>query len=244
MSEIVLQAREVLKRRFGNPGYELKIPELKIHSGEKLILLGDSGSGKSTALDMLALVLKPDQAQEFIWRPSAPKPTDITQAWQNRQADILGKLRLADLGYVLQTAGLLPFLTVRDNILLPADLKKMERTEKMDRLGELGSILKITHLWSKYPSQVSVGERQRCAIARAVIHHPKLILADEPTASLDPPTADLVFDLLLNLCQDAALVVATHDLGRATRHGFKVLKIKISSTTETNGGPIQAVLLN
>lgn len=241
MSEIVLKARNLVKTRGGGLGYELKIPELEIKLGERLMLLGDSGSGKSTALDMLALVLKPDQAQEFKWRPEDPNYTDIAVAWKNRRANILGRLRRLDLGYVLQTAGLLPFITIRDNILLPADLKKIRRSEKMERLAELGSFLKIKHLWSKYPYQVSVGERQRCAIARAVIHRPKLILADEPTASLDPPTADRVFELLLDLCKEAALVVATHDQSRATRHDFKVLKIDCKA--DEAGGPIHAVLL-
>lgn len=239
-SEMVLTARDLVKTRRGGLGYELKVPQLEIRLGDRLMLLGDSGSGKSTALDMLALVLKPDQAREFWWRPEAQNATDIARAWQNRQANTLGRLRLVDLGYVLQTAGLLPFITVRDNILLPADLKKIGSEEKMDRLAELGAILKIEHLWSKYPSQVSVGERQRCAIARAVIHRPRLILADEPTASLDPPTADRVFELLLDLCREAALVVATHDQSRASRHDFKVLTIKCG--TDGTEGPIRAVL--
>lgn len=204
--------------------YRLEIPEMSVRPGDRLMLLGDSGSGKSTALDMLAMVLRPDDGGRFIWQPGR-SDTDLMSLWQRRRGDVLGRLRLANLGYVLQTGGLLPFLTVRENILLPAEMKKIPGPERNSRLEELFGILKIGHLAKKYPARVSVGERQRCAIARAVIHDPPLILADEPTASLDPPTADLVFDLLLKLSQKSALVLATHDRQRAARHDFSVYSI-------------------
>ncbi|MDR1920617.1 MAG: ATP-binding cassette domain-containing protein [Candidatus Adiutrix sp.] len=240
--EILMRTRGLVKTRTGGSagGYELSAPRLDLRVGERLMLTGDSGSGKSTALDMLALALKPDAAEEFIWRPESDGRTDLQAAWRARAADRLGLLRLKYMGYVPQTGGLLPFLTVRDNILLPAELKRIEKAERLERLAELGRILNIAHLWGKYPGRVSVGERQRCAIARAVIHRPLVILADEPTAALDPPTADRVFELLVELSRESALVAAAHDLGRVGRHGFREFRIECRP-----GGPdepIRAVL--
>ena len=234
----LLLARNLSKNR--GRAYRLKIPELEIRAGARLLLLGDSGSGKSTTLDLLALVLKPDRADDFLWRPEAGA-VDLKGLWQGRRAGRLGRLRREELGYVLQTGGLLPFLTVRENILLPARLKKMDSRAQNRRLDELLEKLRLGHLRAKFPGQISVGERQRCAIARAVIHGPALILADEPTASLDPPTADQVFELLLNLSRDSALIVATHDEGRARRHDFTVLKV-VCPPPPAAGGLIEAVL--
>ena len=217
--------------------YRLEIPDLTVRAGERIMLLGDSGSGKSTTLDLLALVLKPDERGVFTWRPGQLN-INLMELWGEEKGDALGRLRLADLGYVLQTGGLLPFLNVRENILLPAEMKKMRGPDKERRLDELFSVLKIGHLANKYPNQISVGERQRCSIARAVVHEPALILADEPTASLDPPTSDLVFNLLLTLSQKSALVVATHDQARAQRHGFAVYRIVFPQSQKT----VRAVL--
>ena len=228
--------------------YRLEIPQMEVRAGDRIMLLGDSGSGKSTTLDLLALVLKPDDGGRFVWRPGG-LDLDLNQMWRGGRADDLGRLRLADLGYVLQTGGLLPFLNVRDNILLPAELKKMPAPDRQRRLEELFEVLKIGHLAQKYPGQISVGERQRTAIARAVVHEPALILADEPTASLDPPTADRVFDLLLDLSRRSALVVATHDRQRARRHGFEVFEIHFPPERpgtavlkgQSEGGPLCSV---
>jgi putative ABC transport system ATP-binding protein len=203
-------------------------------------LLGDSGSGKSTTLDLLALVLRPDEAQDFLWRPGEGE-VDLKAVWRGRRAGRLGRLRREELGSVLQTGGLLPFLTVRENILLPARLKKMDRRASGRRLDELLERLRLGHLRAKFPAQISVGERQRCAIARAVIHEPAIILADEPTASLDPPTADQVFELLLNLSQNLTLIVATHDVNRARRHDFTIHRV-VCAPKPASGGLIEAVL--
>ncbi len=226
----ILTLKGLRKRR--GPAYCLEIPEMSVRAGDRIMLLGDSGSGKSTVLDMLAMVLRPDEGGVFLGR-FGQENIDLMVLWQLRKADLLGHLRLANLGYVLQTGGLLPFLTVRENILLPAEMKKIPLCDRKRRLEELCDILKIGHLAHKYPAGISVGERQRCAIARAVIHDPPLILADEPTASLDPPTADLVFKLLLELSQKSALVVATHDRQRAVRHGFSVYSIMFPPTEST-----------
>jgi len=228
----LLAVRNLVKNRGRN--YRLRIPEMVIRPGARILLLGDSGSGKSTTLDMLALVLKPDAADDFIWRPET-KNTDLHDLWLKNNAPGLGRLRREELGYVLQTGGLIPFLSVRENILLAARLKKMETRDQEEKLSRLARDLGLGHLVNKYPDKVSVGERQRCAIARAVIHDPALVLADEPTASLDPPTADRVFNLLLKSSQDSALIVASHDESRALKHDFTVWRVVCRSSTEADG---------
>jgi putative ABC transport system ATP-binding protein len=233
-----LLVRNLAKNR--GQSYRLLIPELEVRAGARLLLLGDSGSGKSTTLDLLALVLKPDGAEGFLWRPGEGE-VNLEALWRGRRAGRLGRLRREELGYVLQTGGLLPFLTVRETILLPARLKKMDSRTSGRRLEDLLEKLRLGHLRAKFPDQISVGERQRCAIARAVIHEPALILADEPTSSLDPPTADQVFELLLNLSRDLTLIVATHDVNRAKRHDFTVHRV-VCAPRPDEDGLIEAVL--
>lgn len=223
-AEHILQIRNLIKTRPAYPGYQLTVPRLDLGRRERVALLGGSGSGKSTALDIIALILKPDKADVFNWFSPRGRRIDLAAAWRRGQADRLARLRLSGLGYVLQTGGLLPFLPVQDNILLPARIKGLAVAKKA--LAELSERLGIGGLLKKYPDRISVGERQRCAIARAVIHQPRLIVADEPTAALDPPTADRVFALLLEVSSFSTLVVATHEAHRVTGAGFRILKIE------------------
>jgi putative ABC transport system ATP-binding protein len=235
--------RDVVKVRPGGAGYRLVIDELLISSKERVALIGDSGSGKSTILDMMALVLKPEEAGELFFRPSEGAPWEnLWRDWTTGRHGRFESIRRSHLGYVLQTGGLLPFLSVRDNITLPADLKYGRATaETAEYLGFLAEELKIAHLLRKHPAKISVGERQRCAIARALIHRPSLVLADEPTASLDPPTADRVFELLLRLCEGCALVVSTHEHRRVVGASrFNVFRIDCRQGGP--GEPIEATV--
>lgn len=237
-AEYILQIRNLIKTRPAPPGYQLTIPEFDLGCRERLAILGGSGSGKSTALDIIALILKPGQVEAFNWFSPTGHKIDLAMAWREARADLLARLRLNSLGYIPQTGGLLPFLPVRDNILLPARIKGLAGAKKT--LAELGERLGIGGLLKKYPSQLSVGERQRCAIARAIIHRPRLIVADEPTAALDPPTADRVFALLLELSSLGALVVVTHEAHRVTGAGFKILKIDCPPPED--GSTVKAIL--
>jgi len=235
---VILRIKNLSKGR--GPNYQLHIPELEIKAGAKIFLVGESGSGKSTTLDILALVLAPDRAENFTWRPEGDK-TDLQKVWSRGKTDVLTRLRREDMGYVLQTGGLLPFLTVQENILLSARLKKMDKSSQDLEMANLIPPLRLGNILNKYPHQISVGERQRCAIARAVITRPLLILADEPTASLDPQTADHVFTLLLAQAKTSALVVASHDTSRALNKDFTALKVTCYNPTD-GGEPIQAKL--
>jgi putative ABC transport system ATP-binding protein len=129
-------------------------------------------------------------------------------------------LRATHIGYILQTGGLLPFLSVRDNIGLPVRLAGRLADRAVERLAER---LGIANHLGAYPDRLSVGERQRVAIARALVHAPALVLADEPTASVDPLTADVIFALFLDLVRNAGTtaVIATHDWARADAAGLR-----------------------
>jgi putative ABC transport system ATP-binding protein len=194
----------------GLSGFELQVPNFTIHPGEIIVLRGASGSGKSTLLDILALALQPDHAATFQFCPEHREPTDVMRLWHSKNLNHLGRLRGGDIGYVLQTGGLLPFLTARENIALPGRLLGRKPAGRIERVAER---LAITAQLNKRPGQLSVGERQRVAIARALVHRPSVILADEPTASVDPVNAAIIRKLLLELVQKAGLtaIIAAHD---------------------------------
>jgi putative ABC transport system ATP-binding protein len=225
----LISIRRLIKTRPGKTPYCLKVARLDVKRRDRTALVGQSGSGKSTLLDMLALVLRPDMLDkggEFIWRKGSPSGRlDIWRDWQSARSSRRERIRRQDLGYVLQSGGLLPFLTVADNIVLPAQLKGSPRGRALDdRLHHLAEHLGISRLLKKLPSAISVGERQRSAVARALIHSPPLLLADEPTASLDPPTAETVFELFLELAEEteSAIVLATHNREQAEKFGFRL----------------------
>ncbi|MDR1396035.1 MAG: ATP-binding cassette domain-containing protein [Deltaproteobacteria bacterium] len=231
----LLVFRNVIKRRTAGRGYVLSVEDLTVSRPSRLALIGDSGSGKSTLLDLMALILKPDEAESFLWS-SGEKTVDLEAAWQRGGSRCFEAIRRSSLGYVMQTGGLLPFLTAEANILLPGELKGTAPKERREFLAHLAEVLKITSLLKRKPAQLSVGQRQRCAIARALIHQPDLILADEPTASLDPPTARQVLELLLELSSDRALVISTHNLELIRGRGFTVFQIVCQ-----DGGPGEPV---
>ena len=205
------------------PGYELEVPELRLERGQVLLLAGESGSGKSTLLNLLAGCLAPDRAA--VMRFAA---VDLADLWARRQGDALARLRARAIGYVLQTGGLLPYLTVRANIALPAELAG--RLDA-DHLAALAGRLGISHRLDVKPAALSVGERQRVAIARALAHRPAVLLADEPTAALDPPNADRVFALLLDLVDrtGATAIIASHDWQRLAATGRAMIRHEIGT---------------
>ena len=209
-SNALLCLRHVQKvREKGGARFTLEIPTFEVQPGEFIALVGASGCGKSTLLDMLALVLYPDAAEQFTFRVSPSlQPYHIMELPEQDRA----YLRRACIGYVLQTGGLLPFLTVRDNILLPCRINGM--TGMAPRIHTLIERLAITDQLLKKPQFLSGGQRQRVAIARALAHNPLLVLADEPTAAVDKPTARGICDTFKELTQrlTVALCMVTHDV--------------------------------
>jgi putative ABC transport system ATP-binding protein len=220
-------------RGVGSQRYSLVIPALTLRAGEQLAIVGPSGCGKSTLLDLLALVLAPDQAGQFEFHQQ-----DIAGLWRGDQQSTLAALRSQHLGYVLQTGGLLGFLDVRGNIALSRQLLGLKDDGNVARLAEQ---LEISDQLAKKPAALSVGQRQRVSCARALAHAPQLVLADEPTASLDPLNAERVMQALLAQAREhhAACVIATHDEPLARASGLQVRRI--SCRRDTDGGVTAAL---
>jgi putative ABC transport system ATP-binding protein len=183
---------------------------------------------------MLAMILKPTKADcfEFFSDPAnadSPEPMDVMGAWQAGDLDALSKLRMRHMGYVLQTGGLFPFLSVRDNIGLSCKGLGRPAHRTVERVAARLDI--AAHL-DRLPGQLSVGERQRVAIARAMAHRPSVVIADEPTASLDPINAEKIMALFSRLADDfqVTLVVATHDWERVAESGFRQITFDLEQT--------------
>ncbi|MFZ0789758.1 MAG: ATP-binding cassette domain-containing protein, partial [Chromatiaceae bacterium] len=164
--------------------------------------------------------------------PENRAPTDLMGLWRRDDLDALGRLRGAHIGYVLQTGGLLPFLTARENIVLSCRLLGRDPGGLIDRLAER---LGIGPQLGKRPGQLSVGERQRVAIARAMAHRPSVVLADEPTASVDPVNAAAILELLLELVHQSGVtaIIASHDWKPEGMPGVWVLGHRIERDGET-----------
>ena len=192
-------------------GFRLEVPSFHVARGECIALTGPSGCGKSTMLDLLGLVLRPDRSDAFRLTFGEGETIDVAALWAGGQRDALAAVRAAHIGYVLQTGGLLPFLTARDNITLSRALLGMADGDGL--IDHLVAALRIGHLLLKKPQALSIGERQRVAIARAMAHRPALVLADEPTAALDPEQAVRVMEVMLALVRAMRLtaIIVSHD---------------------------------
>jgi len=204
--------RDVVKNREAKGiAFRLRVPHLHINRGEKIAVIGESGSGKSTLLDMLAFILQPSTAGSFRFRPDEDdmEPVDVDACWQADNLDTLGDMRKWHIGYVMQTGGLLPYLSVYDNINLSRSVLGMKRDGTIEHLAEM---LGIANQLKKRPDALSTGERQRVAIGRALAHRPAIVIADEPTASLDPYAAENVISLFLALAEEfnSTVILATH----------------------------------
>lgn len=182
---------------------------LELERGEILAVVGRSGSGKTTLLNLVGAMDRPDSGRlEF-------EGEDMS-AWDDGARTAF---RRARLGFVFQAFNLLPTLTVRENIALPLELNGLPETE---RVAELLDELRLEGLADRFPDQISGGEQQRTAIARAIAHRPRLIIADEPTGNLDRDTGSDVIALFERSVRaaGATLLMATHSdemLGHADR---------------------------
>ena len=182
----------------------LEAVDLDVRDGEVLALMGPSGSGKSTLLNLLAGLLRADAGSIVLTLAEGPLIlTDMSEAE-------LTRLRRRQIGYVFQFFNLVPTLTVRENVLLPLELNNLAhlQTEALERVAALGLAGRL----DDFPGHLSGGERQRTAIARAMAHRPRLVLADEPTGNLDAQTATQVAERLISEVRalSSGLVMATH----------------------------------
>ena len=187
----------------GNKEIEaLKETNFKIEEGQFIAIIGPSGSGKSTFLTLAGGLQTPSKGQIII------NGKDYTNLSEKERA----KLRFNDIGFVLQASNLVPFLTAKQQLELVDRINKQKRQKLQDQKS-LFKELGIDHLENKLPKDLSGGERQRLAIARALYNNPAIILADEPTASLDSDRAFEVVDLLLKECKEKnkSIIMVTHD---------------------------------
>jgi len=182
-------------------GKTMVYPDFESVGGNALLILGKSGCGKTTLLHLLGGLLRPKEGHVII------HGKDITTLTEKALDQFRGK----HIGFVFQKSYFVQSISVKDNILLAPYLAK--KPADTIRLFHLAKSLGIDHLLPKLPATLSQGEQQRVSIARAIIHHPDLVLADEPTSSLDDENTATVARLLLQLCSEngAALVVVTHD---------------------------------
>ena len=211
MSEVIVECRGLNKTYHdGNTSVNvLKKIDFTISTGARIAIVGPSGSGKSTMLHLLGGLDKPTSGEVFM------KGLD----WQSLSERERCRLRNHNLGFVYQFHHLLPEFTAVENVamtlLIAGTPVKTAQKKAQEILSEVGLAARLQHK----PSQLSGGERQRVAIARALVHQPQCVFADEPTGNLDHATATKVFDLMLNLNQQAktALVIVSHDRQLAER---------------------------
>ena len=186
----------------GPPLEVLRDLSLQLSGGESIAIVGDSGSGKSTLLQILGTLDRPDSGTVSI-DGIDPFALDETA---------LAKFRNKTIGFIFQDHHLLPQLTVIENVLVPTLATGRPGDEDLARAKELIESVGLTDRQGHLPSELSGGERERVAIARAILMRPSLILADEPTGNLDRKTADAVTEVLLDLQQSsgAILITVTH----------------------------------
>ena len=179
----------------------LKAVSLAVDKGEFLVVEGRSGSGKTTLLSLLSGLDKPSDGRIIV------DGRDITDVAE----DDLAPLRNAIFGFVFQSFHLVPALTALENVMFPAEIKRDRQAQK--RAKALLQRVGLSHRYDNYPHQLSGGEMQRVAICRAVINHPKIIFADEPTGNLDSESGRLILDLMLEFHREerATLIMVTHN---------------------------------
>ncbi|HCW04251.1 MAG TPA: ABC transporter ATP-binding protein [Clostridium sp.] len=209
MKKVVLEATKLCKS-FSNEGVQnhvLNDLDLEIYEGDFTVIMGSSGSGKSTLLYSLSGMDKPT-AGRVLYRGE-----DITKYNEKKMSD----LRVHEFGFVFQQVHLVGNLSLEENILVPGYMNnKMTQKEVKDRSAKLMERMNITAAAKRLPSQVSGGEAQRAAIARAVINKPGLLFADEPTGALNRKNTEDVLQLMTGLNQEGqSILMVTHDIKAA-----------------------------
>lgn len=214
----VQNLKKVYGSKFGGVKYPaLNDINLKVERGEFVGIMGPSGSGKTTFLNVISTIDKPTSGKVYI------DGGDIT----NLKEPDLSSFRKKKLGFIFQDFNLLDTMTLKENIVLPLALSKTPYSEITNKLNEISIKLGINQVLSKYPYEVSGGQKQRAAAARAIITNPSIILADEPTGALDSKASKELLGCLeyLNNTNHASILMVTHDAFAASYCG-RVIFIK------------------
>ena len=212
----VLEVNHVKKiyttRLGGNKVEALHDISFSVENGEYIAIMGESGSGKTTLLNILAALDKPTAGEVIL------KGIKLSEVKESQ----IAQFRRDNLGFVFQDFNLLDTFSLRDNIFLPGKTYG----EMYRRLEPIADKLGISHLLSKYPYEVSGGQKQRCAAARALITNPQIILADEPTGALDSKSTDELLNIFSQINKDGqTILMVTHSV-KAASHAGRVMFIK------------------
>lgn len=213
----VKNVKKTYTTRFGGNKVEaLQDVNFSVEEGEYLAIMGESGSGKTTLLNILAALDKPTSGEVLL--------NDVNLV-SMREKEI-SAFRRNNLGFVFQDFNLLDTFSLRDNIFLPLVLSGKKYPEMEERLAPIAKILGIEKILDKFPYEVSGGQKQRTAAARALITNPKLVLADEPTGALDSKSADELLSLFNTINQKGQTIVMVTHSTKAASHASCVLFIK------------------
>ena len=213
----VKNVKKIYTTRFGSNQVEaLRDVNFTVERGEYVAIMGESGSGKTTLLNILAALDKPTEGKVYL------KDRDLGKLKEKE----IATFRRQNLGFVFQDFNLLDTFSLKDNIFLPLVLSGKKYPELEKRLKPIAEKLGIEKLLEKYPYEVSGGQKQRAAIARALITKPQLILADEPSGALDSKAADSLMNLFTTINQEGqTIVMVTHSV-KAASSAKRVLFIK------------------
>ncbi len=218
MAILEVQSLErIYTTRFGgNQVHALSDVSFSVEQGEYVAIMGESGSGKSTLLNILAALDKPTKGDVILEGKSLASIKEKE----------ISAFRRDNLGFVFQDFNLLDTFTLQDNIFLPLVLSGKNYREMKNRMRPIAQKLGITEILSKYPYEVSGGQKQRAAIARALITDPKLILADEPTGALDSRSTDSVLKIFSDINKDGQTILMVTHSTKAASHAGRILFIK------------------
>ncbi len=201
-SLISLQKVEKIYKTKAGPVGALKGVDLEIREGEFVAIVGPSGSGKSTLINMITGIDRPTSGEVYV----------AGQRLASLSENQVAKWRGRNVGVVFQFFQLLPTLTVLENVMMPMHYTGTFRGKRKERAMELLEMVDLPDVANKYPSQISGGQQQRAAIARALANNPKVLVGDEPTGNLDAVSAGLVFAMFEDLvAQGTTIVMVTHD---------------------------------
>lgn len=210
MNNIVLELKNIHKS-FNQGENKIKLLDnanIQLHQGEIIGIIGPSGCGKTSLLQIAGLIDKIDEGEII-----------IDNAHIQNIDKLKTQMRLKNIGFVYQFHNLLKDFTVIENVMMPLLIENVNRKEAYSKAKEVLEQVGLSHRLNYYPNKLSGGEQQRTAIARAIVHKPKIILADEPTGNLDPETADNVFSILHQVIKsnNLAALIVTHNLELAKK---------------------------